>query len=156
MARPLRIEFPGAVCHVTSRGNARKAIFIENHYHLLIETPGGNLSRGMGKLNKVYIQGFNQIYRRVGNLLKGDIGRFLWRRAIPCGYTMKEIADHLGFHYATISRAIKWVEEGEVKCMIARLYSINFFKVSDRNSFWFVPYCHRLFHYSTIISIFFN
>jgi len=80
MARPLRIEFPGAVYHVTSRGNARQAIFIddgdrggfldvlsmvverfnwlchsyclmENHYHLLIETPDGNLSKGMRELN---------------------------------------------------------------------------------------------------------
>jgi len=80
MARPLRIEFPGALYHVTSRGNARQAIFIddedrgvfldvlsmvverfnwlchayclmENHFHLLIETPEGNLSIGMRELN---------------------------------------------------------------------------------------------------------
>ncbi len=79
MARPLRIEFPGAVYHVTSRGNERKAIFMDdedrgrfsdvlsivverfnwlchayclmaNHYHLLIETPNGNLSKGVSKL----------------------------------------------------------------------------------------------------------
>ncbi len=100
MARPLRIEFPGAVYHVTSRGNARQAIFIddedrgrfldglslvverfkwfchayclmENHYHLLIETPNGNLSKGMRELNGVYTQGFNQRYRRVGHLFQG-------------------------------------------------------------------------------------
>ena len=100
MARPLRIEFPGAVYHVTSRGNAKQAIFIddedkdrffdvlsivverfnwlchayclmENHYHLLIETPNGNLSKGMRELNGVYTQGFNQRYRRVGHLFQG-------------------------------------------------------------------------------------
>ncbi len=100
MARPLRIEFPGAVYHVTSRGNARQAIFIdeedrgrfldglslvverfnwlchayclmENHYHLLIETPNANLSKGMRELNGVYTQGFNQRYRRVGHLFQG-------------------------------------------------------------------------------------
>jgi len=100
MARPLRIEFPGAVYHVTSRGNARQAIFIddedrgrfldvlsmvgerfnwfchayclmENHYHLLIETPDGNLSKGMRELNGGYTQGFNQRYRRVGHLFQG-------------------------------------------------------------------------------------
>jgi REP element-mobilizing transposase RayT len=100
MARPLRIEFPGAVYHVTSRGNARQAIFIddedrggfldvlsmvverfnwlchayclmESHYHLLIETPNGNLSKGMRELNGVYTQGFNQRYRRVGHLFQG-------------------------------------------------------------------------------------
>ena len=100
MARPLRIEFPGAVYHVTSRGNARQAIFIddedrgrfldvlsivverfkwlchayclmENHYHLLIETPNGNLSKGMRELNGVYTQWFNQRDRRVGHLFQG-------------------------------------------------------------------------------------
>ena len=100
MARPLRIEFPGAVYHVTSRGNARQAIFIddedrgrffgilstvverfnwlchayclmENHYHLLIETLDGNLSKGMRELNGVYTQEFNQKHRRVGHLFQG-------------------------------------------------------------------------------------
>ena len=100
MARPLRVEFPGAVYHVTSRGNARQSIFIddenrdgfldvlsivverfkwlchayclmENHYHLLIETPNGNLSKGMRELNGVYTQWFNQRYRRVGHLFQG-------------------------------------------------------------------------------------
>ena len=100
MARPLRVEFPGAVYHVTSRGNAKQAIYIddedrgrfldvlsmvverfqwfchayclmENHYHLLIETPQGNLSSGMRELNGVYTQGFNQRYGRVGHLFQG-------------------------------------------------------------------------------------
>ena len=100
MARPLRVEFPGAVYHVTSRGNARQSIFIddgnrggfldvlsivverfkwlchayclmENHYHLLIETPNGNLSKGMRELNGVYTQWFNQRDRRVGHLFQG-------------------------------------------------------------------------------------
>ncbi len=100
MARPLRIEFPGAVYHITSRGNAKQAIFIddedrggffdvlsmvvnrfnwlchaychmENHYHLLIGTPNGNLSKGMRELNGVYTQGLNQRYRRVGHLFQG-------------------------------------------------------------------------------------
>ena len=100
MARPLRIEFPGAVYHVTSRGNARQPIFIDdedrgrfldvlsivvdrldwlchayclmgNHYHLLIETLKGNLSKGMRELNGVYTQGINQKYRRVGHLFQG-------------------------------------------------------------------------------------
>jgi REP element-mobilizing transposase RayT len=100
MARPLRIEFRGAVYHATSRGNARQDIFIDdedrgrffdilstvverfnwlchayclmgNHYHLLIETLDGNLSKGMRELNGVYTQGFNQRYRRVGHLFQG-------------------------------------------------------------------------------------
>ncbi|MBN1141119.1 MAG: transposase [Deltaproteobacteria bacterium] len=100
MARPLRIEFPGAFYHVTSRGNGRMAIFedscdqvlflavlaetvkkfrwlchayclMNNHYHLLIETPKGNLSQGMRQLNGVYTQRFNRRTGRVGHLLQG-------------------------------------------------------------------------------------
>ncbi len=80
MARPLRIEFAGALYHATSRGNERREIFfaeedrsaflqvlegvckrfywvchayclMDNHYHLLVETPDTNLSKGMRQLN---------------------------------------------------------------------------------------------------------
>ena len=100
MARPLRIEYPGAVYHITSRGNERKAIYkddhdregflstlqrannrynwichsyrlMDNHYHLLIETPDGNLSIGMRQLNGVYTQFFNNRHRRTGHLFQG-------------------------------------------------------------------------------------
>jgi len=100
MARPLRLEYEGAVYHVTSRGNAREDIFLyerdraqflkifgdvvarygwichayclmTNHYHLLIETPEANLSRGMHLLNGVYTQWFNHRHERVGHLLQG-------------------------------------------------------------------------------------
>lgn len=100
MARPLRIEFPGAVYHITSRGNERKEIFrddhdredflnilqhiisrynwlchayclMDNHYHLLIETPDGNLSIGMRQLNGVYTQRFNKRRGRSGHLFQG-------------------------------------------------------------------------------------
>ena len=100
MARPLRIQFDGAVYHVTSRGNARQEIFLDdddrtrfletlgrvidrfgwvchayclmgNHYHLLIETPTASLSRGMQLLNGVYSQGFNRRHDRVGHVLQG-------------------------------------------------------------------------------------
>jgi REP element-mobilizing transposase RayT len=100
MARPLRIEFSGAVYHVTSRGNARQDIvaddrdraqfltllahvidrygwichaycLMDNHYHLLLETPQPNLSLGMRQLNGRYTQAFNRRHRRVGHLLQG-------------------------------------------------------------------------------------
>jgi len=100
MARPLRIEYPGAVYHVTSRGNARNMIFNDdhdrskflkvfgtavknqrwlchayclmgNHYHLLIETPEANLSRGMRQLNGIYTQAFNRRHNRSGHLFQG-------------------------------------------------------------------------------------
>ncbi|MFH1142435.1 MAG: transposase, partial [Candidatus Uhrbacteria bacterium] len=106
MARPLRIEFPGATYHVTSRGNARNDIFLSdndrhqflktlsetierynwlchsyclmgNHYHILIETPEGNLAKGMRQLNGVYTQAFNKINQRVGHIFQGRYKAFL-------------------------------------------------------------------------------
>ena len=100
MARPLRIEYDGALYHITSRGNERKAIFrddedrigflealqkvnerfnwichayclMNNHYHLIVETPDGNLSKGMRQLNGVYTQYFNRKHHRVGHIFQG-------------------------------------------------------------------------------------
>jgi REP element-mobilizing transposase RayT len=100
MARPLRIEFPGAVYHITSRGNGRQRIFQDdvdnrkflellgktierfhwachayclmvNHYHLLIETPEANLSKGMHHLNAGFCQAYNRRHDTVGHLLQG-------------------------------------------------------------------------------------
>lgn len=100
MARPLRIAYPGAVYHVTARGNARQPIvrddadrqrfvatltdtvtqygvlchawvLLDNHYHLLLETPHANLSAALRHLNGVYTQAFNRRHRRVGHLFQG-------------------------------------------------------------------------------------
>ncbi|MCW5623552.1 MAG: transposase [Burkholderiales bacterium] len=100
MARPLRIEFPGGLFHVTSRGDRRENIYLsdddrvvwldivgavckrfnwachawcqmDNHYHLLIETPEGNLSQGMRQLNGVYTQYINRTHQRVGHVFQG-------------------------------------------------------------------------------------
>jgi len=100
MVRPLRIEFPGAVYHVTARGNARTKIFEDdadrgellcvlkqvvdrfdwllhayclmgNHYHLMVETPQANLSAGMRQLNGIYTQRFNRRHHRVGHVFQG-------------------------------------------------------------------------------------
>ncbi|WP_392537850.1 transposase [Legionella sp. 227] len=100
MARSLRIEFPGAFYHITSRGDGQERIYIsdevrnlflntfsevclrcnwvcyayclmDNHYHLLIETPAGNLSKGMQLLNGVYTQKFNRTHNRVGHVFQG-------------------------------------------------------------------------------------
>ena len=100
MARPLRIQYEGALYHVTSRGNGRQNIFLDdkdrtdfveslshivdrfdwichayclmtNHYHLMIETPGANLSQGMHLLNSIQSQAFNRRHGRVGHVLQG-------------------------------------------------------------------------------------
>ena len=100
MARPLRIEYAGATYHVTSRGDRREPIFIDdddrrafldvlgqalarfdaavlayclmgNHYHLVLTTHGANLSALMRQLNGVYTQRFNRRHDKVGHVFQG-------------------------------------------------------------------------------------
>ncbi len=100
MARPLRIEFAGALYHVTGRGDRREASYdddedrrafleivgavvgdfnwgchalwlMSNHYHHVLETPDGNLAKGMRQLNGVYTQYSNRPHQRVGHLFQG-------------------------------------------------------------------------------------
>ncbi len=100
MARPLRLEFPHALYHLTSRGDRREDIYLSdtdrlawlavlsqvcqrfgwivhayclmsNHYHLLVETPLANLSQGMRQLNGVYTQLFNRRNSKVGHVFQG-------------------------------------------------------------------------------------
>lgn len=100
MGRPLRIEFEGALYHITARGNAKEDIFLSgadrrrfmeilkdyhekldatyhcfvlmnNHYHLLLETPRGNLISIMHGINTSYTGYFNRRYERVGHLFQG-------------------------------------------------------------------------------------
>lgn len=100
MTRPLRIQFAGALYHVTSRGDRKAAIFLDdtdravwlqtlgevcehfqfhihafcqmgNHYHLLVETAQANLSSGMRQLNSVYSQYFNRRRDLVGHVFQG-------------------------------------------------------------------------------------
>ena len=100
MARPLRLEYAGALYHVTSRGDRREDIYLDdddrvawlevlglvchrfnwvvhgycqmsNHYHLLVETVDGNLSRGMRQLNGTYTQRFNRSHGLGGHLFQG-------------------------------------------------------------------------------------
>lgn len=100
MRRPLRIQYPGAYYHITSRGNERGNIFrnnrdrdqflsylksaylrykavihafclMNNHYHLFLETPKGNLSQIMRHINGAYTNYFNIRHRRRGHLFQG-------------------------------------------------------------------------------------
>jgi len=100
MARPLRIEFPGAVYHVTCRGNEQRDIYrddedrrkflsilaesagiysiklyayvlMSNHFHLILETPLGNLSEFMRRFNITYTGYFNRRHDRAGHLYQG-------------------------------------------------------------------------------------
>lgn len=100
MARPLRIEFPGAVYHVTSRGARQESIFVDeddyrqflavieqglerfdaqmlayslmdDHYEFVLFTRSGHLSRLMRHINGVYTQAYNRRHGKGGHLMQG-------------------------------------------------------------------------------------
>jgi REP-associated tyrosine transposase len=100
MARPLRVEFEGALYHLSARGNVRQRIFADekdcakfvqllieslqrydaavhayvlmgNHYHLIAETRRANLGRWMHWLSTAYTVYFNRRHKRVGHLFQG-------------------------------------------------------------------------------------
>lgn len=109
MSRPIRIEYPGALYHVTSRGIDQQHIFLDDddrkvflnilamvvdrfnwrihsyvmmddHYHLVAETPNANLSKGMRQLNGVYTQHFNRTHGNDGALFQGRFKAILFER----------------------------------------------------------------------------
>lgn len=109
MARPLRLELAGGLYHVTSRGDRREAIYdddadrekwleilghtckrfnwrchayclMDNHYHIVIETADGNLSKGMRHLNGVYTQYYNIKHARIGHVFQGRFKGILVER----------------------------------------------------------------------------
>jgi REP element-mobilizing transposase RayT len=100
MSRPIRLEYPGAVFHVTTRGNERRPVFLgdtdrrtyldlladavrrfewivpayvlmTNHIHLVLQLTAENLSRGMQWLTGTYSQAFNRRHERTGHLFQG-------------------------------------------------------------------------------------
>ncbi len=100
MARPLRLQYPGALYHLTGRGNERKDVYrtdedrraflvilaqaieryrlilhayvlMDNHYHLLLETTEANLSLAMRHLNGGYTSYFNRTHNRIGHPFQG-------------------------------------------------------------------------------------
>jgi putative transposase len=111
MSRPLRIEFPGAGYHVTSRGDRREPIFVDdtnraallnvlgqglqrfeakvlaycltgNHYHFVLQTHQANLSLLMRHLNGVSTQAFNRRHGKVGHLFQGRFKAILADRKL--------------------------------------------------------------------------
>lgn len=132
MGRPLRITYPGAHYHVTSRGNEQKDIFksrrdreqflsylessvtrygatihayclMTNHYHLLLETPEGNLPEVMRHINGAYTNYYNTKRKRAGHLLQGrykailieadgyllELTRYIHLNPVRCGMVTK-------------------------------------------------------------------
>lgn len=145
MARPLRIEFRGAWYHVMNRGLNRQAIFarvgedcalfmatlgeacelfevsvssfclMPNHYHLLVNTPEGNLARFMRHLNGVYTQRYNRKYKRDGPLFRGRYKGIL-------------VQDN-----ACLLQVVKYIHLNPIKAGLAQ--SLDEYKWSSHSSF---------------------
>ncbi|OVE76023.1 hypothetical protein BVX98_06655 [bacterium F11] len=160
MARPLRIEFPGAFYHVMNRGSEHRSIFpegnrhrglfkktlgeavnkwkiiihayslMDNHYHLLVETPLGNISRAMRHIDGVYTQRVNRSLDRDGPLLRGrfksilvqkesyflELVRYIHLNGVRAGLYPSPEFDKNGSHrdYLFPRHAPSWLERGTV------------------------------------------
>ncbi len=151
MSRPLRIEYPGAWYHVMNRGRRKEKIFstsedyelfiivlqeaveiwnldvaayclMKNHYHILLHTPDGNISRCMRHINGVYTQRYNRRHRKDGQLFRGrykavvvdgdsyllEVLRYIHRNPMRAGL-VKNLADFTwSSHKGYTSRAKEW------------------------------------------------
>ena len=151
MSRPLRIEYPGAWYHVMNRGRRAEEIFTErndyeqflellketsdlfnvkiaaycmmpNHYHLLLHTPDGNLSRCMRQINGIYTQRFNRAHEYDGQLFRGryksilveadsyvlELIRYINMNPIRAGLSLDLKGYEWSSHKGYISEAKKW------------------------------------------------
>ena len=159
MSRPIRIEFPNALYHVTSRGDRREAIFeddedhqtflqtlgqavrqfnwlchawclMDHHYHLFIQTPDGNWSKGMRQLlgDERFVE---RMQKRAGPTQREDIQIPMAHRRAPAAslrqiekeapdrnaaivrahasgtYSCQQIAAHFGIHFTTVGRIVR-------------------------------------------------
>ena len=153
MARPLRIAFPGAFYHITARGNERKAVFkskrdrekflayletasdryqavihafclMDNHYHLLLETPAGNLSQIMHHVNGAYTTYFN-ICQTVDSVLGESPRRsrkvkiFLCRKHTT--ESLAAIGDRFGIGDSAVAQSYsRFLNEIKTDCRLRR------------------------------------
>lgn len=138
MARPLRIEFPGAVYYISTSGNAGRNIFqdakdgqmwlevfesvckrfswicysfclMTDHYHLIIETPEPNLSKGMRQLNGVYTQNFNRRHNSAGHVFQGRFKSILVQKEKYLADLMKYVFfSPVRAGYSKYAHQFKW------------------------------------------------
>ena len=151
MSRPLRIEYRGAWYHVMNRGRRAESIFeddadhlgfldllkeadglwnirisaycmMPNHYHLLVNTPEGNLSRAMRHINGVYTQRFNRRHRCDGQLFRGrfksilvegdsyllQLVRYIHRNPLRAGLAASTDQYRWSSHAGYLSRGEQW------------------------------------------------
>ena len=165
MARPLRIEYPGAYYHVMNRGLNRQSVFTDdkdrgnfldligeihrlwkveiyayclmgNHYHLLLQTPLGNLSRVMRHLDGIYTQKYNRFHHRDGPLFRGrykailidadeyllSVARYIHHNPSQAGIVSAignyRWSSHRG--YLNYRKAPKWLNTEEILSILGR------------------------------------
>ena len=168
MARPLRIEYPGAWYHVMNSGRRGEKIFrldkdyrafldllqkssdiwgvrisafclMDTHYHLLLQTPNGNLSRFMRHVNGVYTQRFNRYHQLDGQLFRGrykailveedsyllELLRYIHLNPLRAGLTDK-VSYRWNSHDGYLSRRKKWawLHKGFLLAMFAEDISL--------------------------------
>ncbi|NLD37819.1 MAG: transposase [Desulfatiglans sp.] len=169
MSRPLRIEYTGAWYHVMNRGGRYISIFedkndyslfldilkdtietfhikiaafclMQNHYHLLIQTPESNISRSMRHINGVYTQRFNKLHGYDGALFRGryksilvdedsyllQVMRYIHRNPVTAGLTDK-FKYPWSSHKAYLSNAKEWgwVSKDKILSMLNRNKSLQ-------------------------------
>ena len=165
MSRPLRIEYSGAWYHVMNRGRGGEPVFMgrpdyeafvsllekthelwnlriaayclmPNHYHLLVQTPDGNMSRCMRHINGVYTQRFNRFHHLGGPLFRGryksilvdadsyllQLIRYIHRNPLRAGLIDTLEKYEWSSHRAYQSRAKEWnwLHKEVVFSMLAR------------------------------------
>ena len=148
MARPLRIEYPGAFYHVTCRGNDRQNIYrdeednelflerlgesldvynvsllsyvcMTNHFHLLVTTPDGNLSNFMRHFNIGYTASFNRRHKRSGHLYQGRYKSFL----IDADTYLKEVSRYIHLNPVRLKKCAKLDSKEKVELLKKSRYN---------------------------------
>jgi putative transposase len=158
MPRKPRVEIAGGIHHVWARGNNREPLFIDdddhrlylvllgrvvmkrawrflsyclmdNHIHMLLETPQPNLGRGLQALHGVYAQTFNERHRRVGHVFQGRYGsnsieddeefwtiaRYIARNPVEAGLCRDPAEWRWSSHRATLEdSAPAWLDRGRL------------------------------------------
>ncbi len=165
MTRPLRVQYPGAWYHVMNRGRRGETVFSDkqdylcfvdllketsdkwgirisayclmpNHYHLLVQTPLSNISRGMRHLNGIYTQRYNRHHGCDGQLFRGRyksilveedvyllrLLRYIHRNPLRAGLVQRIEDYEWSSHHAYLSHADEWswVYKGFILSMFTR------------------------------------
>lgn len=165
MSRPLRIEYTGAWYHVMNRGRRREDIFeddgdyrlfldvlrdtakmwnlnvsayclMSNHYHLLVQTPDGNLARCMRHLNGVYTQRYNRKHGYDGQLFRGryktvlieedsyllELLRYIHRNPMEAGMVSELAEYHWSSHrgYLAHEKGWEWLHRDKLLKMLSK------------------------------------